>query len=107
MITKTNASAYVRPLENWRAVWDKVRPSSAAELGKHILGDVTGYRSPTHQDDDAEQVGRAVIAYQQPLVDLLSEAESFIAGFEGDTTQKGVDDLLDRLRNAILRATVS
>jgi hypothetical protein len=37
-------------------------------------------------------------AHIAELNDLLSDAESFIAGFEGDTTQEGVDDLLERIR---------
>lgn len=35
------------------------------------------------------------------LVEALSAAESFIAGFEGDETQDGVDALLEQIRTAI------
>lgn len=38
------------------------------------------------------------------LLDALSEAESFISGFEGDDTQDGVDELLHRIRSSIAAA---
>lgn len=41
------------------------------------------------------------------LIDALAEAESFIAGFEGDETQEGVDAILENIRAAIKAASAS
>lgn len=40
------------------------------------------------------------------LLAALEGAESFIAGFEGDETQEGIDDLLEETRAAIAEASV-
>lgn len=63
----------------------------------------------TPYEANPEDIGQGPVT--QPFdvpaayVDLLSEAEGFIAGFEGDETQEGIDELLAKLRAALAEAS--
>lgn len=59
-------------------------------------------------DDDSQPVSHIAVEEidgnsPNDTLDALESAESFIAGFEDDDTQKGIDDLLETLRGAIVR----
>ena len=45
-----------------------------------------------------------IIAAAPAMLDALRTAEEFIAGFEGDEMQEGVDDMLQAMRAAIVAA---
>lgn len=56
---------------------------------------------------DADTLDReaALVAAAPDLLAALDCAEGFIAGFEGDETQEGIDWLLATIRAAITKAT--
>ncbi|MBP0440463.1 hypothetical protein [Tianweitania sediminis] len=59
-------------------------------------------------DDDSQPVSHIAVEEidrnsPNGTVDTLESAESFIAGFEDDDIQEGIDDLLESLHGAIVR----
>lgn len=50
--------------------------------------------------ETAEEVAKRINAFD-PMLDALRIAERFMAGFEGDELQEGVDDQLRAIRSAI------
>lgn len=59
-------------------------------------------------DDDSQPVSHIAVEEidrnsPNDTVDALESAESFIAGFDDDDLQEGIDDLLESLRSAIVR----
>lgn len=58
------------------------------------------------RDDDADEVmaNARLIAAAPELLEALRAAEDFMAGFEGDELQEGIDERLTTVRAAIAKA---
>jgi hypothetical protein len=76
---------------------------SHPEYGKTVdaaeLHDSLCMALPSHPDTPA-----SVSRHANTLLHALKVAEAFMAGFEGDETQDGVDALLGQTRSAIAQA---
>ena len=70
--------------------------------GAYIQSPAGGIAALTY---GAREADARLIAAAPDLLTALDCAEGFIAGFEGDETQEGIDWLLATIRAAITRAT--
>ncbi|WP_321967192.1 hypothetical protein [Burkholderia cepacia] len=70
--------------------------------------DPSGKWNPESDHSKAEEAAKRVAFLNgketsAQLIDALEMAESFIAGFEGDVHQEGIDVLLTKIRTALGR----
>lgn len=74
----------------------------------YYIGEVTWTQGYSFLDEAKTKAGRIATAHRFAASDdvlaQLCKAESFIAGFEGDEMQEGIDDLLSGIRAAINKA---
>jgi hypothetical protein len=83
-----------------------VEPINDGETYQVTTGERTGFVVICETEwggAEAEAIARQLAA-SPDLYDALTGAEEFIAGFEGDDTQAGVDGLLASIRAAIAKA---
>lgn len=86
------------------AVPAEVLRGCAVWLGKLIADN--GHKdsvAPRHAEWTLREVEALLYGRPDPKVDLIRRMESFIAGFEDDEAQDGVDELLADARAAIVQ----
>jgi len=79
-------------------------------LNRHDLGDMSGYSVEIDELKEAQDVAELVeptpvapISFGPELIPLLTKAESFISGFEDDSSQEGIKELLAGLRGQLAK----
>ena len=65
----------------------------------NLSGAYNGYAGKEQAEADAR-----LMAASPDMLPALRKAESFIAGFEGDELQEGIDEMLSEIRAAIAKA---
>lgn len=84
----------------WQFCESELRPG---RYSIYANGPVAYCGDTTNEPGDGEANARLIAAAPE-LLAALDKAESFIAGFEGDELQEGIDEMLSEIRAAIAKA---